>query len=364
MVAGFNAAPPPWTLSVSLLKEVTVTLHTADGWSCRVPISPNAKRIQLLAYLAWRRGQNTSRGRILMEVFLPGLLKEKGLSDKEFWRIRHRSKEGKQLRKELGSKFDAHKQLLRQDIRAAVMRLNAERESAPLPTNLDPFEQRGQGWDRYWGLSSLWRVVDLETVEAQALIIQEGVNGLTFKEPVPESAKAACDALLAAYPGDFLEEVIRTYPEEFRPWTTSWVCEAYRLYRDYYLKALWYAGEYEWRKGTASPDAPAWEYLERAAEFFRRYAFYACNSRRDPGVEFRGAWVPRVFMSEEAICYSLTVYWAEGRVQDFEECKRAYMRHMERISRGAWKPGKDLQKILQETTSQERADGAPPASLA
>ncbi len=364
MVAGLNAAPPQCTLSVTLLKEVTVTLHAADGRSCRVPISPNAKRIQLLAYLAWRRGQNTSRGKILMEVFLPGLLKEKSLSAKEFWRIRHRSREGKQLRKELGSKFDAHKQLLRQDIRAAVMQLNAERGSAPLPTNLDPFEQRGQGWNRYWGLSPLWRVVDLETVEAQARIIQEGVEGLTFKEVIPESVKAACDALLAAYPGDFLAEIIRTYPEEFRPWTTSWACDAYTLYRDYYLKALWYAGEYEWRKGTASADAPAWEYLERAAEFFRRYAFYACNSRRDPGVYFPGEWVPRVYMSEEAICYSLLVYRAEGRVQDFEECKRAYMRHMERISRGVWKPGKDLQKVLQSANGQDSADGAPPTSPA
>lgn len=368
MVAGLEATPPPWTLSVSLLKEVRVTLHAADGRSYRVPISPNSKRIQLLAYLAWRGGQNTSRGKILMDVFRPDLLKERGLSNKEFWHLwRHSSKERRRLNQELGSKFDAHKQLLRRDIRVAVMQLNAEQGAVPLLTNLDPFEQDGSGWDRNWRLSSLWQV-DLETIEAQARVVQEAEKWNQLTKTGPELVKAACDAVLAAYPGDFLEEMIRAYPEEFRPWKTCWACEPYTLYRDYYLKALWRAGEYEWQKGRANADGNPWEHFERAAELFRRHAFYACNSRLDPGVSFRaeGEWPTfRVFTSEEAMCRSLSVYQAEGRVQDFEECKQTYVRHMERISRGTWNPGKELREIMQQAaTGQDRADGAPPASPA
>lgn len=50
-----DTATAPWKLVVTLLKDVTVTLQTADGRRCPVSISPNATRLQLLAYLGWLR---------------------------------------------------------------------------------------------------------------------------------------------------------------------------------------------------------------------------------------------------------------------------------------------------------------------
>jgi hypothetical protein len=347
MSDSFNTACAPWKLSVSFLKEFTVVLHTPDGSSRRVPISPNAKRIQLLAYLAWRRGQRVSRREILDRLFLPDLVAEKGTSKKEFMRLWRSSEEEKRrLSREVGTKFEAHKKLVRRDIRAAVAQFNTERGTNLLPANIDPFEQAHQ----LWWLSSLWHVADLERVEEHTRVIREAEKQGKLMNTVPESVKAACDALLAAYPGDFLEEMLRMYPEEFRPLKTSWVREPYTLYRGYYLQALWYAGEYEWHRGEAGADGQPWEHYERAAELFRRYAIYACNNRLDTEVSFHtekyGVGV-RVLMSEKAMCRSLVVYQARGRRQDFEECKQTYAQQMEQISSGIWKPGKQLQEIVQ-----------------
>ena len=195
---------------------------------------------------------------------------------------------------------------------------------------------------------------ELEIIEAETRVNRfvPGWSEFTYIgiDVIPESVKAACDALLAAYPGDFLEEMLRAYPDEFKPLKTSWVREPYTLYRDYYLLALWYAGEYEWRKGRAGVDGPPREHFERAAEHFRRYAMYACNSRLDTKVSFGVERYDKgihVVMSEAAMCYCLSIYQTEGMVQEFEACKQAYMQQMERISRGIWKPGDDLQKIIQ-----------------
>lgn len=382
MSADFEPASAPWTLSVTLLKEVTVTLHTADGRSYRVPISPNARRVQLLAYLAWRRDQYVSRERPPTELFGPDLCKEKDMSRKEFRHLLRRGseEESRQLSREVWERFAVHKKLLWGDIRAAVVQLNAERAGDPLPTNLAPFEGRRLNWR----LSSLWQAIDLETIEALARDIQAGLEpdeladldeDLDLDEDpetvvphtryvwvasesgesicielIPDSVKAACDALLAAYPGDFLEEMLRAYPEEFEPLKTSWVREPSTLYRDYYLSALWNAGEYEWQKGRAQVDGPPREHFERAAEYFQRHAMYVCNSGLDTRVSFSEdhyAKGPHVFVSELAICRSLSFYQAQGRMQEFEACKQAYTQQMEQISGGTWKPGDELQKILQ-----------------
>lgn len=344
-----------------------------------MPISPNAKRVQLLAYLAWRRHQFVSRESLPTELFGPDLCKEKGMSRKEFRHLLRRGseEERKRLSREVWERFAVHKKLLRDDIRAAVMQLNAERAGDPLPTNLAPFE----GQRLHWRLSSLWQAIDLEAIETFARNIQAGIEPddldsldedldedletsvpdtryvwlasesgkPLYLELIPEGVKAACDALLVAYPGDFLEEMLRTYPEEFEPLKTSWVCEPYTLYRDYYLSALWNAGEYERRKGLARVDGPPREHFERAAEYYRRHAMYACNSRLDTKVSFSEDHYlkgPHVFVSELSMCECLSIYQALGRIQEFEACKQSYTQQMERISRGTWKPGEDLQKIL------------------
>ena len=44
-------------ISIRLLKDVSLAIHLPGGVSAPVPLSLNAKRVQLLAYIAWRRGE-------------------------------------------------------------------------------------------------------------------------------------------------------------------------------------------------------------------------------------------------------------------------------------------------------------------
>ncbi|HTK06313.1 MAG TPA: hypothetical protein VL485_04025 [Ktedonobacteraceae bacterium] len=315
-----NTASYPYTLSISLLKKFEVVIHTADGMSYRVPISPNAMRVQLLAYFAWKRDK------IRIEKFLNGFFPVKG--------------------KAAQSAFHAHVRLVKGDIQDAIDRLNTKRGTDPLPTNPALFEHKKQYW---WKLFSIWQVTDLEKVEAYARIVQKAER-LSSLGPIPEHIRQACHALVAAYPGDFLEEMLLAYPEEFQPMVTSWVREPYTLYRENYLQALWWAAEDEWQRGKANADGQPLVHFDQSAKLFEKYAMYACNGRLDTRVYFPTEKLhegPRVFMSEEALCRSLTIYKARGRTQDFETCKRAYTRQMERISRGVWKPGEHLREIIQ-----------------
>lgn len=56
-------------ISLRLLKDISVTIHIPGGGHVVVPLTPNAKRVQLLAYIAWRRGELIDRDKILEHVF-------------------------------------------------------------------------------------------------------------------------------------------------------------------------------------------------------------------------------------------------------------------------------------------------------
>lgn len=343
----FEAIPlarPSPLVSITLLKEVTVTLHAPGGISRLVPLSLNAKRVQLLAYIAWMRGETLKRDRMLEQLFGHGRSDEEATPEK------------------LGEAFDSHKKLLRTDIRQAITRLNAEVGQEAIPPDFDLFEHKRQ----LWWLSPLCQVPDLAAVEAEHRIIEEARKNGVLVNRVPEAVKAACDRLIAAYSGDFLEDIIRNYLDEFEPWVSSWARKPYTLYRDYYLQALWYAAEYEWRLGQPVGDERAdqadeasqnqkREHWGRAAQLYRTYAMYACNNRFDTKVIFGTAGRDhgeRVIMSERALRRAIVLYGAIGSTHLVDEAYSAYSRHMRHISSKMWQPDKETLADVQAAKEQ------------
>jgi len=88
-------------------------------------------------------------------------------------------------------------------------------------------------------------VVDLELVEREHQIIAESEKRRLLFSTIPAPVKEACDRLIAAYRGDFLEDLVAAYSVELEPW----VRRPYTLYRDYYLAALRYTAEFEFQMG-------------------------------------------------------------------------------------------------------------------
>ncbi len=90
-------------ISIRLLKDVSMTINVPGGEYVVVPLTLNAKRVQLLAYIAWRRGELIDRDKILEHVFGWGLSDEEASDDK------------------LSERFESHKKLLRRKIREVVI---------------------------------------------------------------------------------------------------------------------------------------------------------------------------------------------------------------------------------------------------
>lgn len=330
-------ATPDYFIGITLLKEVTVTIHV-NQISRIVPLSSNARRVQLLAYLAWRRGQKQYREKILEEVFAHGL------SDEEAFPAR------------LTQGFNDHKKLLRDDIRRVIRKINEEAGRTLIPPNLDIF----QAHQKRWSISPVTtRVTDLEAIEAEHAIIEKAVQDGLLVTTIPQTVKDACDRLIACYSGDFLESVLRDYEEEFDPWTSSWVREPFTLYRDYYLQAVWYAAEYGLQVGQQlsddqlnenSPERTAQQLAQQkqygqAARLYYRYAMHATNSKFDKKLIFsrqtgRGPG-ERILMSERALRRCLMLYGLIGATHLVDQAYTAYHRHMKRISSDIWQPSPD-----------------------
>src|SRR5260370_30722772 len=56
-------------ISIRLLGEVSLALCIPGGVQVTVPLSSHTRRIQLLAYLAWKRGDLTAREKLLEQIF-------------------------------------------------------------------------------------------------------------------------------------------------------------------------------------------------------------------------------------------------------------------------------------------------------
>jgi len=320
-------------VSISLLGTITLTLHTPDGLSKIVPLRHNVQYLQLLAFLAWMRGKAVQRDIILEKIFGAGPGAE-ATTDKQ------------------GRAFGDYKKLIRLDIRRAVAQLNKEQGEMLLdPALLDIFVYQ----DKMWSLSPICRVIDLELVDREHQIIAEAEKQGLLYGVIPVHIREACDRLITAYKGDFLEDLVSAYSKELRPWVRG----PYTLYRDYYLKATRYIAEYELQESQHYAERRRQlQHWWRAAEHYKTYALFACNSRYDLKVTFGLDGRPhgeRVVMAESALRLSVALHGAIGRTDLADELYSAYYRHMRKISDKWWEPSEETLRAVQAAKNQSDA---------
>ena len=335
-----------YMIEITLLKVPTLTVCTRSGIRQEVPLNPSAKRVLLLAYLACLRGKHTDRVRMLERVF------GHGKDDDDASQTR------------LSEMLDSHKKLLRRDVREAVRQINAEVGEEAVPHSIDVFQFNPQEYR----LSDVCVVTDLEEVEKCYKVIERAhKTGRTATE-IPVDVKEACDLLLAAYTGDFLEQIVTSYLFVLEPWASSWVRQPYTYYRDLYLQALLDVGEYEWHQAQQfADDHPGVEgdlrrkeqavHYALAAQAYRTYALAACKNRFDTKVSFGVTNEPdgRVSMSERALRRCMVAYGAIGKTAEIDTTYAEYRKQMRRVSSNAWAPSKETLEDLREAKGRTSA---------
>ena len=341
-----DGAERPVYITINLLKEVHLSLHTPDrALTVPLPLSGTIIRVQLLAYIAWQQGKKVNRDKMLEDVF------GHGKSDEEA------------TPKRLGEAFDSHRKFLRKDLRDAIDRINEQAGQTVIPPGLDFFENG----NKLWWLADVCRVTDLEAVEASFRMIEQADNSGILANSVPEEVNEACLALIDAYKGDFLGNLLKDYAEDFDPWSQSWVRRPYTLFRDYYLDALWYAAGYELKKGQAIEAGEAQQeeqrqHFDRAARFYRTYAMHATSSRWDLKVSFGRngrEHGERVMQSERAMRRCIMLYGAMDMTHMVDKVWTAYYKHMRRFSAEVWDADEDTRKDLEAARSRTGAYRLP-----
>ncbi len=330
-----------------LLKEVRMLINVPGGGQVLVPLTPNAKRVQLLASIAWRRGELMDRDKILEHVFGWGLPDEEATEEK------------------LSERFESHKKLLRKKIREVVIeQINTPAGRQVIdPDVLDPFVNHSG----FWGLSGICRVEDIEIVETNHRIITLARKDGKLVDDIPDHVMEACEQLITNYPGDFLESLITKFPGEFRSWQghSSWARKPYTHYRDCYLDALWYAAEYDWRMGQRYGNGELGEvdlrkqqeYFGRAAQRYETYATSACNSRFDYKTSFgaHGEYGERVGMSERALRRCVVLLGAMGKTDRINQVWSQYLSKMRSASDGRWQPSRETLADMQAAQARTSA---------
>ncbi len=202
-------APTDFVVSIALLGKIVMKLHAPNGLVRTVPLDLNPKTIQLLAYLAWKRGAAVRRHDLIIAIW---------------------DTEEEATDKKLGWVFNDARKALRAAVTKAVEAWNEERGERlldPKDSNLDIFRHKNQMW---W-LSSLCRVVDLEAVERQHRIISEAKKRGELINTVPDYIRDACYTLIAAYAGDFLENNLGKFLDARAYYLLSGLLPAGRLVR-------------------------------------------------------------------------------------------------------------------------------------
>jgi len=345
-VPGADATQPPIYVTITVLKELSLTLHALGGKRSRVPLHLNAKETQLVAYLAWLRGQTISLDKLREHIFGYGRADEDATP------------------KKLQDALDSAKKEIRRQLRQMSLQVNQEAEYEAIPPHLDIFAIR----NKRYGLAEVCFVSDLALIESQHQLIQQAFDEGLLVDSVPEAIKEACDRLRKAYIGDFLADLIHESPEE----VGTWARKPFTLYRDYFLQAVLYAAEYELRAGQGLADEhhpgegeTAEErrkrqraHYSRAAQLYRTYAVRACDSRFDLKVTFGGsgrAHGERVDMSERTLRRCITLYGILGSTHMVNQVYSAYYKLMKTISAKAWEPSKETLQDLQGAQAQTNA---------
>ena len=349
-VADADAANPSFYVIITVLKELSLTLHVPGGKRSRVPLHLNAKETQLIAYLAWLHGQ--SPGQTISLDKLREHIFGYGRADEDA------------TPKKLQDALDSAKKEIRRQLRQATQQVNQEAGDEVIPPNLDIFAIR----NKRYGLAQVCRVVDLALIEAQHQLIQQAFDEGLLVDNVPEAIKEACDRLRKAYTGDFLADLLHESPEE----VGTWVRRPFTLYRDYFLQAVLYAAEYELRTGQELADEHLDEegeaaeeqrkrqraHYSRAAQLYRTYAMRACDSRVDLKVTLGGsgrAHGERVDLSERTLRRCITLYGILGSTHMVNQVYSAYYKLMKTISAKAWEPSKETLQDLQGAQAQTNA---------
>jgi hypothetical protein len=334
----------PVYVIIHLLGEITVEVLSPDGSKREaVSMKPSEVRRELLAYLAWQRGKTIPRDFILRDVFQHRLTKEDERDEDE----------------RLKNLFSQHNKNLRGDINQVAARLG--HETRLRVTEYDSTE---------WWLADYCIVPDLDEVEAQWKVIDLAARAGKLETV---AVRDACDRLIAAYPGDFLEKQVKNHEYD----TQSWVRGPFTLYRDYMLAALWYRAEYERIAGDrigkdieesrynsqdeiSRAKAEQGTYYDRAADFYRRYALYAPSTRFDTKVYGKEPG-ERIRLSERALRWAIRMYSLSregGNLQAADGVFETYKKVLIPVYRSVhqdWKPSKETEKVLENARAMTTA---------
>jgi hypothetical protein len=323
-------------IAIRLLGEIMMLINVPGRMPFAVKLAGNLKKLEMLAYIACRQSKPVDRDKLLEEVFGWRLQDEEATVDK------------------LGQSFDTHKKLLRKDLRRAVELINTQAGEEVIDPNLDPFVRTGAG---FWQLANICHVEDLATVDACSNVIALARHEGRLTEAIPEEVKQACEQILAVYKGDFLATLIASFPEEFGAWRgkASWVRKPFTRYRDVYLEALWLLGQYYAKRSEQDQNQ---EWAGKAADFFKDYALYACNSKLDLKLFWQGQTVgERVGMSERALRRCVVLLGTLGKTDEVHQVWSEYSLKMRTISEGRWKASQDTLsdvEVAQSNTSAHR----------
>jgi hypothetical protein len=279
----------------------------------------------LLVYLAVRQGTGVSREQLLVDVFGDGL-----------------PAAPEQLSK-LAVPFQTHKKYLRTEVRKIVARANARAGREVLPPDLDILAHNGQG---QWFLSPCCHVLDLERIEAQHRIIECTLHH--GKNHRRQEVSSACERLIEAYTGDFLQEFFTTALDLRQLPELAWIREPYNRYRGYFLQALWYLAESSRLAGMRLPGQQS-RCFEQAASLYFTYALTSCTT-------FTGKTTPeRMILGERALARCCLLYGKLGKRDQLDTALNTYATHIEEVLGSHWEPNAALVQMIeqakQDTTS-------------
>jgi len=340
-------APNTAIFGITLLKNVSLELYVPGGINRDVPLPSNSKTIQLLAAIAWMRGAMIQRDVLIEAIWGQDRTDKKATSERLRWL------------------FESARKALRAATRQAVEQLNSEWGKVLLDSKIDIFECRNQ----MWRLSPCCKVIDLEAVEEQNRIIMEAKKRGELTNSVPDYVKDACESLILAYSGDFLATLLKHHPLDVKAQANAWVREPITYYRDCYLRAIWYAAEYELQAGQHCIEKHPVDDIEskhnqgkcwgRAGELYGMYALHACNNRLDMKIIFkqlsnRGDG-ERVVMSERALRRCIMLYSKLGNPHLVDEVFSAYFDQMKNVSDGNWEPSEETLREAQAARRQAAA---------
>lgn len=286
----------PTIIEISLLKTIRMHLFLPHLQK-RYPLDAEALSVKaqcLIAYLAWHQMELVSLSDIRTHVFADIQAKQ-----------RHDA-------------FCVAKRDIRRCLRSAIADANNDLGKQAIPHDLDLF---ALAKNRRYSLAACCQVTDLSFLEQQQRAI-----------------KNACDAIVATYAGNFIEDQLAGEPP-------SWAQKPLAHYQKLYLLALTYVGAYEREKG------------ERTTEATQRYVRYA--SAGDLFV--RGAMAVvcgkysgvSLSSSEQLLRQAMECYREIGATYQALSAYEAYEQQVLLVSAGTWTPHPETTKMMTTLLKQE-----------